>query len=117
MAKATSLVHYVALLWAATVLSVLLIASKTRVRLKVALDQYEGNNLDWGKVKETGKWSKESLLAGSKIWGASNANQNSKSALSATKARESMRAFYAHLEVVHHLPAKRHTPVARSGVD
>ena len=44
MVKA-SLVHYVALLWAATVLSVLLIASKTSIRQKVMLAEFDAKYL------------------------------------------------------------------------
>jgi hypothetical protein len=101
MAKGAGLVHYVSLLWAATVLSVLLIASKTNVRPKVVLFQNEGGKLDWGKPKETGKWTKEGLLAGSKMWGtASEAKPNSRSVLSTSRARESISDFFDHLEVV-----------------
>ena len=102
MAKAASLAHYVALLWAATVLSVLLIASRTKViSPKFVLGQYDGNKVDWGKVKNTGKWSKEGLLAGSKMWGiASEPTQHSKSVLSTTTARESISDYFDHLEVV-----------------
>ena len=44
MVKA-SLVHYVALLWAATVLSVLLIASKTSERQRVMLGEFDAKYL------------------------------------------------------------------------
>ncbi len=44
MVKA-SLVHYVALLWAATVLSVLLIASKTSERQRVMLGEMDAKYL------------------------------------------------------------------------
>jgi hypothetical protein len=83
---------------------VLLIASKTSWSPNVALGRYGGGTVEkyvsWGKVKNDGKWSKESLLAGSKTWGiASKKKTYANSALSTTNARESMSDFFDHLEV------------------
>ena len=91
--KAISLVQILATLWTATVVSVLFMASRTTVspRAKFVL-------METGK--DSGKWTKDSLIGGSKMWmPAVGGGAPKVKSLSAAWSRESADNFYDHLEV------------------